>query len=683
MKENKTGFLKEIGKLAKGMWRRTATLAAVAVTMMMTTETAWAKIYAPVKWRAEATRKGKDRAEVRLTARIDEGWHVYGCDIAKGGPVSTEFKVRNTSGGKETGSPKIEGERHTMYDETFEMTLETYENRMVYSQMFGVSDTSDFETTIEVRYMSCDSTSCLPPSVESFTVRLPSLRKDNVRQKEEKKDAAVAAETMDGNMHEGKHDGDVYYEEQKDGTWKEMSMPQYLKGDTGMRSATDGDGNGYGWEYVLMILMSGVAAGLLSILTPCVWPVIPMTVSFFLKKGGGRRDAMLYSASIFLIYLTLGMVVTVIFGADTLNSLATNAWVNVGLFALMTAFALSFMGLYEIELPSEWSTELNRRAEKSGGIVGIMLMASVLVVVSFSCTGPIIGTLLVEVAGGRSILNPLIGMTGFALAISLPFGLFAMFPSMMQKMPKSGSWMQTIKYVLAAIEMLFALKFLSVADMTKGWGILPRWLMITLWGVTGLALAAVTMREMSKRHKGASKALDITVIVLSVVFAGYMFSGLAGNKLKGVSAFMPPMEPEMEVYTDMEAGYSAAERYQKPVLIDFTGWGCVNCRKMEAAVMTDGRIEELMRKYVVIRLYVDDRKPLESRIRVRENGEEKTIETIGEKWSYVERRYWNENTQPLYIQTDSEGNMINVRYSYNEDKEKFAEWLEGGLSRQK
>lgn len=650
-----------------------------------------AEIQRPVKWRSSVTRIDDSTAQVKVVATIDAGWHIYGTDIPEGGPVATEFKVKSVSGGKPKGKVLISDRTlESGYDDTFMMHIEWYVSRMEFTQNFALVDSLPFDAVITVRYMCCNDESCLPPSTERFSFHLNALLvvapidviipPDPVQFADDEasanKDTSVAA--LSGNI--------VYYEQAKDSGWIERQFPSYwFAGNTEKvepQKATVVEQ--YGWRYLFMVFLTGIIAGLLSILTPCVWPVIPMTVGFFLKKGGGKRDAVLYGLSIFLIYMILGMVITVLFGADSLNGLATNAWVNIALFVILVAFALSFVGLFEIELPSSWSNALNKQAEShKGGYLGILFMASVLVIVSFSCTGPIVGTLLVELAVGDSILNPLIGMSGFALAIGLPFAVFAMFPRWMNSLPKSGSWMQTIKYFLAAVECLFALKFLSVADLTMGWGILPRWLMIALWGVIGLALAIVLLRKIivERRQKNVAwgRGVDVFVMALSLCFSVYMFSGFLGNSLKEVSAFLPPAEPESQVYTDLDSGYEAARLSKKPVFIDFTGWGCVNCRKMEGKVMTDDEVKSIMSRYVVIRLYVDDREQLPSRLKVPENGDFVELETVGEKWSWLERVRWNANTQPLYVLTDTDGNALNVTYSYDEDIKKFSDWLKTGL----
>lgn len=409
-----------------------------------------------------------------------------------------------------------------------------------------------------------------------------------------------------------------------------------------------------------LIFVLGLLGGLLAIFTPCVWPIIPMTVSFFMKRGGGARDAVIYGLSIVLVYVGLGILVTLIFGASALNELATNAIVNLFFFALLVVFALSFFGLFEITLPDSWSTILDNRARKTTGFVSILLMAFTLVVVSFSCTGPIIGTLLVE-AAGRSLLAPALGMLGFAIALALPFACFAMFPAWMQSLPKSGSWLQSFKVTLAFLELALSLKFFSVADMAYGWGILPRWLFIALWVVCFLCLGIYLIRK-----SWVGKVLAI----ISWGFVAYLVPGLWGAPVKAIAAFAPPMEYHTEmlesaVFEDYDEGLRYARQYNMPVLLHFTGYGCVNCRKMEAWVMNDERVKERLSHYVLITLYVDSRQ-------MTQNG----LETIGERNSRIQREQYGSNAQPYYVQLDSHGQSVSAPCVFTTDSDMFLHWLQ-------
>ena len=408
---------------------------------------------------------------------------------------------------------------------------------------------------------------------------------------------------------------------------------------------------------LLWIFLLGFLGGLLAIFTPCVWPIIPMTVSFFLKKGGGKRDAILYGLSIIVLYVGLGLLVTILFGASALNELSTNAIVNIFFFLLLVVFALSFFGLFEITLPDSWSTALDNKARSTGGFLSILLMAFTLVIVSFSCTGPIIGTLLVE-AAGHSLLAPAVGMLGFAIALALPFSLFAMFPQWLKSAPKSGDWMTSFKVVLAFLELALSLKFLSVADLAYGWGILPRWLFLVLWIVCFAGIGIYLLWNI-KNVSLTRKIIRMVVIIPSFAFAAYLVPGLWGAPVKAVSAFAPPMEIEgREVFHDYEEGLAYARQTGKPVVIDFTGYGCVNCRKMEAFVLANDSVKARLENYVFIELYVDDKR-----------------DGIGDKNSRIQREHYGSNAQPFYVQLDAYGHQIAEPKAFTTDPQEFINWL--------
>ena len=414
---------------------------------------------------------------------------------------------------------------------------------------------------------------------------------------------------------------------------------------------------GLGLGSLFMIFLLGLLGGLLAIFTPCVWPIIPMTVSFFLKKGGGLKDAVLYGISIIVLYVGLGLLVTILFGASALNDLSTNAIVNIFFFVLLVVFALSFFGLFEITLPDSWSTALDNKARSTGGFLSILLMAFTLVIVSFSCTGPIIGTLLVE-AAGKSLLAPAIGMLGFAIALALPFSLFAMFPQWLKSAPKSGDWMTSFKVVLAFLELALSLKFLSVADLAYGWGILPRWLFLVIWIACFAGIGIYLLRNI-RRVSTTRKIIRAIVIIPSFAFAAYLVPGLCGAPVKAVSAFAPPMEIEgREVFNDYEEGMAYARQTGKPVIIDFTGYGCVNCRKMEAYVLDDDSVKARMKNYVCIELYVDDKR----------NG-------IGDKNSRIQREQFGSNAQPYFVQLDAYGHQVAEPMAFTTTPMEFINWL--------
>lgn len=455
-----------------------------------------------------------------------------------------------------------------------------------------------------------------------------------------------------------------------------------------------------------MVFLMGLLGGLMAIFTPCVWPIIPMTVSFFIKRNGAARgttnasairDALFYGLSIILIYVGLGLLITLIFGASALNALSTNAVVNIIFFLILVVFAASFFGAFEITLPSSWSTALNAKSSKTSGFLSIMLMAFTLVIVSFSCTGPIIGTLLVE-AAGKSLLAPTIGMLGFAIALALPFSLFAMFPSVLKKMPKSGGWMNTFKVTLAFLELALSLKFLSVADLAYGWHILDREVFVALWIVIFALLGFYLLGLISFPHDDEDhKKTSVTrffLATISLSFAMYMVPGLWGAPLRAISAFAPPMSTQDWVctgnggatgaasvngqitFTDYDEGMAYAREHNMPVFLDFNGYGCVNCRKMEAAVLTKPEVEEHMHKYVLISLIVDDKTELAEPIVLEENGRKVTLKTVGDKWSYMQRTEYGANAQPYYVQLNPDGSrLVESTYSYDEDIDKFLEWL--------
>ena len=423
----------------------------------------------------------------------------------------------------------------------------------------------------------------------------------------------------------------------------------------------------------LQLMLTAFLAGLLALLTPCVWPVIPLTVSFFLKNGRGRRDALLFGASIIGIFLLLGLGMTLLLGADAMNQLATNAVFNVVCFIALTLFGLSFIGLFNISLPSSWATSLDTAATRRGGTLGILLMALTLVVVSFSCTAPIVGTLLVDIAtSSASILSPILGMTAFALALALPFTLFALFPSLMKRMPRSGMWMKHVKVTLGILELAFALKFLSVADMAYGWHLLSWRSFLIVWIVLFSALALYLLLQWRNSRIAALCGL----LPLSLTL--YLANGLLGGDTRIVSAFMPPRDDVAQtIYTDYHEGIAAAQREQKPIFLDFTGYGCVNCRKMEAAVFTDKRVKELLSRYIIIRLYVDDRTSLNKPQQVKQpDGTMRTLRTVGDRWSYLEQQRFGQLTQPLYVLLRPDGSLLSTTVrSYDEDTEAFLQWL--------
>ncbi len=440
-------------------------------------------------------------------------------------------------------------------------------------------------------------------------------------------------------------------------------------------TASTGHSNDLWW-----IFLMGLLGGLLAIFTPCVWPIIPMTVSFFLKRSEehGVRDALLYGLSIIITYVGLGLLITVIFGASALNALATNAIVNLFFFALLVVFALSFFGLFEIQLPSSWSTKLDQKARDTGGWLSIIMMALTLVIVSFSCTGPIIGTLLVE-AAGHSLLAPTIGMLGFAIALALPFSLFAMFPKWMKQMPKSGGWMQSLKVVLAFIELALSLKFFSVADLAYGWGILPRWLFIAVWIICFFGIGIYLLWNI-RAVSTTRKVIRIILVIASWTFTTYLVPGLFGAPVKAISAFAPPMPVQgREVFNDYEQGLQYAMQTDKPILLDFSGYGCVNCRKMEAYVLDNDSVKKRLNNYVVITLYVDDKQTRQNNtsfggaFATKQDNNKR--ESIGDYNSRIQREQYGSNAQPYFIQLSPAGQPVSEPYAFSTSVNDFLHWL--------
>ncbi len=579
-----------------------------------------AQIYEPVQWAAKTVAITDSTATISLTATIESGWHLYATEIPEGGPRPTTFTLT----GAEALTPiQADKEAITTYDENFMMNLAYYEGKVAFTQEVLVRG----KASIEVSYMVCDDVNCLPPT-----------------------------------------------------TWESDIVTSVQN--TEEESTTEQIG-------LLWLFVMGLLGGFLAIFTPCVWPIIPMTVSFFLKRNekGGVRDAILYGLAIIIIYVGLGLLITLIFGASALNSLATNAVVNIIFFLILVIFAISFFGAFEITLPSSWSTALDSKASKTSGFLSILLMAFTLVIVSFSCTGPIIGTLLVE-AAGKSVLAPAIGMLGFAVALALPFTLFALFPKMLKKMPRSGSWMNTFKVTLAFLELALALKFFSVADLAYGWHLLDREVFLALWIVIFALLGVYLLGGIRFPHDSKQENISVTrfmLAVISLAFAVYMLPGLWGAPLKAISAFAPPMNTqdfvitqnaiEEESFDSLEEVYATAKKENKNILLDFSGFGCVNCRKMEAKVLSDERVQARLKDFVVVTLIVDDRTALAEPITVEENGKTITLKTVGDKWSHLQRSRFKANAQPYYIQLDAEGNTISTSYAYDEDIDKFLNWL--------
>ena len=642
---------------------------------------ALAQIVEPVKWNV-SVKEEKDFVEVSFAAKIEAGFHIYDQVETEDGPQATTLRVEKCDGLKAMpGLMEVKrGSVISHMDNAFGMMLSYFENEVVLAKRFQVVD-AKWALEGYLTYMSCNDEMCTPPTRYEFSLK-PTVKAASAPDAvvEEEPLAPVTKEVV----------APVAAPESSD-LWAPVI------GELNSFGAAEGDlsGESHSWWY---ILIAGFLAGLIALVTPCVWPMIPMTVSFFLKRTKDRsqsiRDAYTYGISIIVIYVLLGLVVTAIFGASALNSLATNAVFNIIFFLLLVIFAFSFFGAFEIALPSSWTTKLDEKADATTGLLSIFFMAFTLCLVSFSCTGPIIGTLLVEAATSGSMLYPAIGMFGFALALSLPFTLFALFPSMLKSMPKSGGWLNMVKVVLGFCELALSLKFLSVADLAYGWGILDREVFLCLWIVIFLFLGFYLLGMIRLPHDDdpqPSDRVSVTRLMLSMIsiaFAIYMIPGLWGAPCKAISAFAPPMstqdfklgEQAITTYHDYEEGMAAAKRLGKPVLVDFSGFGCVNCRKMEAAVWTDPEVKQIIdNEYILIELMVDDKTALPSVEVVNENGKEVKLRTVGDKWSYLQRYKFGANAQPFYVLLNAEGKPLTGSYSYNEDIPAYVDFLNRGL----
>ena len=663
-----------------------------------------AQIKDPVKFKTEFNTLSDTEAEIVFTAAIDKGWHVYSTELGDGGPISATFNVDKTSGIELLGKLKPVGKEVATFDKLFEMKVRYFENTAKFIQKVKLTGGA-YEIEGYLEYGACDDESCLPPTEVPFkfsgvakTANAAAAKAEQPEKKEvEKKEEAapvvskdtvammelVPATTTDAStgIQPAVASGEL---------WKPVISELQALGE----EHTQGD---MSWIY---IFVTGFLGGLLALFTPCVWPIIPMTVSFFLKrskdKKKGIRDAWTYGASIVVIYVALGLAITLIFGASALNALSTNAIFNILFFLMLVVFAASFFGAFEITLPSKWSNAVDSKAESTTGLLSIFLMAFTLSLVSFSCTGPIIGFLLVQVSTTGSIVAPAIGMLGFAIALALPFTLFALFPSWLKSIPKSGGWMNVIKVTLGFLELAFALKFLSVADLAYGWRLLDRETFLALWIVIFALLGFYLLGKIKFPHDDDDNKVGVTrffMALVSLAFAVYMVPGLWGAPLKAVSAFAPPMQTQdfnlykNEVHAkfdDYDLGMEYARLNGKPVMLDFTGYGCVNCRKMEAAVWTDPKVSDLINNdYVLITLYVDNKTPLTEPVKIVENGTERTLRTVGDKWSYLQRVKFGANAQPFYVLLDNQGKPLNKSYAYDEDIPKYIEFLQTGLENYK
>ena len=655
--------------------------------MVIGASCAFAQIFDPVKWKSAIKMTDATNGVVTFTATVDAGWHVYGTQLPAGGPEPTSVHWNN-QGVKLVGGLTPSKAAHKQHDETFDMDLSWWTGSVTLSQKFTVT-AKEYKIEGSIRYMACDDENCTPPKSESFsfkgtaaqapvaeTVQAPIANAAPADTAATLAQPVAAVGAADSAVASPTHDQ----------LWAPVTA---IEGD-------NADVEDIADRSLWYIFWACFLGGLLALLTPCVWPMIPMTVSFFLKKSGSRAKAITnattYGLSIIIIFLLLGICFTVLFGASAMNALATSAWCNLLFFALLVIFAISFFGAFEITLPQSLSNKMDSTASKTTGMLSIFFMAATLVIVSFSCTGPIIGTLLVEAASRGSVMGPVVGMTGFAIALAIPFTVFALFPTMLKKMPKSGGWLNTVKVVLGFIELALSLKFLSVADLAYGWRILDRETFIALWiaifGVMGLYLLGMFRFKSDGEPKSPGiGVMRFFLALVSLSFTAYLVPGLWGAPLKATSAFVPPLYTqdfnlyggEQVEYDDFDEGMKAAAAQGKPVFIDFSGHGCVNCRKMEGAVLDEAKVKKMISEdFVTIKLMVDDKTPLQQPMVVQENGQQTTLTTVGDKWSYLQRHKFNSNSQPYYVVLDQQGALLSGPFAYNEDVDAFIAFLKRG-----
>jgi len=652
-----------------------------------------------VKWTRSVEDNSPTEKTIVLTATIKPNWHLYATDLPAGGPTPTHLLVDKISGAELVGKLTSDTKPIEKYDPNFEMNLRFFSGKVTFRQKIRITDPTKFAFEGAIRHMACDDERCLSPSNWDFSVQTKDLGK-----------LAGAAPTATAESQAPQAPTPIMGEPSADSTtsapdtlsanqetaqgvvsdlWAPVIPELKAYGDKALNQA-----EGSLW----MLLVGGFLGGLVALVTPCVWPMIPMTVSFFLKRSKDRkkgiRDAILYGISIIVIYVALGLAVSGAFGASALNDLATNAYFNIAFFLLLVFFAVSFFGAFELVLPASWTSKMDQKADSASGLVSIFFMAFTLSLVSFSCTGPIIGTLLVQAAtSSTGILAPAVGMLGFALALALPFTLFAIFPNLLQSMPKSGGWLNSVKVVLAFIELALALKFLSVADLAYGWHILDREVFLSLWIVIFTLLGLYLIGKIRFPHDTPQEKTPIPALFLAIVsfaFALYMVPGLVGAPLRAISAFSPPLSTQdLNLYkgevhaqfSDYETGMAYAKQVGKPVMIDFSGYGCVNCRKMEASVWTDANVKATLdNDYVLITLMVDEKTALPEPIEVEEAGKKIKLRTVGDKWSYLQRMKFGANAQPFYVLLDNEGKPLASSYAYNEDVPAYMDFLKAGLT---
>ena len=675
--------------------RRFISLSVLIVCLALS---AGAQIFTPVKWNARLDMTSATAGQVVLTATVQDGWHLYSWDFPAGqGPQPLELSI-DFKGAEPTGKPVPSTPAHTEMDPVFEMELSWWPGSVTTSQKFKATE-PDVTANVGIRFGACNDENCIPPTKESFTLTGKASPQAKAETKEEPKADAPAAEAESVDTAALTVPDDSLTISTASATDSLPAQATVSSLWTPVEYTDGGDAStDIAGRSLLYIFFTCFLGGLVALFTPCVWPMIPMTVSFFLKKGKDRSrsiaDACIYGVSIIVIYVALGLIITALFGASSLNALSTSATCNIIFFLLLVVFAVSFFGAFEIRLPSSWANRMDATAERTTGLLSIFFMAFTLTLVSFSCTGPIIGTLLVEAASMGNVWGPAIGMLGFSTALALPFMLFAMFPTMLQSAPRSGGWMNTLKVVLGFVELALSLKFLSVADLAYGWHLLDREAFLSLWIVIFLLAGLYLLGRFNFSHYGpADSSIGVTRFFLalgSLSFAVYLLPGLWGAPLKGVSAFVPPLYTQdfnlygnsFHEYDDYEQGMAVAAREGKPVLVDFSGYGCVNCRKMEGAVLDNENVKAMIAdNFTVIKLMVDEKKSLPEPIMVEENGRTVTLDTYGDKWSYLQRYKFNANAQPYYVILSPDGRLLSGPFSYDENIPRFTSFLEAGIEK--
>lgn len=642
----------------------------ILAIILQFSQSAISQIVEPITWHVEEKKVSSTEIEINYTATIEQDWHLYATKLPEGGPIATTITYKTLQGveliGELTPSKKATEE----YQQIFELVLSWYTQTVTLTQRAKITS-PNYKIEGNIRFMGCNNTTCLPPTNIDFSL----ASKGN--------SANQTPAQQRGNLQSFNFNSTKLTDAP---AWQPVT--HQIKEQGGATSTTD---------YTLWyIFIAGFIGGLLALATPCVWPMIPMTVSFFIKQSGTRRkavtQALLFGLAIIIIYLTLGLLITTLFGASALNDLSTNAFFNIFFALLLVLFAASFFGAFNLELPAKWTTKLDAKADSTTGFIAILLMAFTLALVSFSCTGPIIGFLLVEAATSGVTVGPAVGMFAFALALAIPFALFALFPTAIKQLPKSGGWLNSVKVVLAFVELAFALKFLSVADLAYGWGILPRETFISLWIVISLLTGLYLLGLIRFKSDTKLESLTVTRLFLAIIpltFAVYMIPGLWGAPLKAISAFAPPASTQdfnlydgdnTTHFTDYDKAIEYAQKENKPLFIDFSGYGCVNCRKMEAAVFTDPKVEAILNNnYVFVTLMVDSKKDLPTPIEVQERGKTITLTTEGDKWSYLQRYKFGANAQPYYILLSPDGKILAPPYGYNENIQEFVNFLKSGL----